>query len=279
MNTIQPHIQPDAKIACSADDIAVWHSHNDTAVSEEVINATLDGIVAWAEDFKLAINADKTTYFIFSTDRQHRSTFSVTIRIRESQMKKVDHPKYLDIILDPELRFSKRIENPTNRVLKKVNILRNLCGTYWSSRSHTLKSTYSTVIRPVLEYASPIWTPASTSAKQKLDSVQHRASKIIIGAISSINNVTAVHECGLLTLESRCILTTVKFTNKIRCNNTDPISTWIFNQWKDSDKFKRSSTLQFDKEIRRNIQMAHSSLDYLPEPIIPKSHWAIPGFA
>ncbi|GFS42739.1 hypothetical protein NPIL_468441 [Nephila pilipes] len=38
----------------------------------------------------------------------------------------------------------------------------------------------------------------------------------------------------------------------------------------ESDKLKRSSKLQFDKEIRRNIQMAHSSLDYIPEPFIPK---------
>ncbi|GFS55323.1 hypothetical protein NPIL_190991 [Nephila pilipes] len=82
---------------------------------------------------------------------------------------------------------------------------------------------YSTEIRPVLEYASPIWTPASTSAKQKLDSVQHRASKI--GAVSSTNNVTAEHECGFPTVESRCKLATVMFTSKISCNNTDHIST------------------------------------------------------
>ncbi|GFS37036.1 hypothetical protein NPIL_10541 [Nephila pilipes] len=60
------------------------------------------------------------------------------------------------------------------------------------------------------------------------------------------------------------------FTSKISCNSTDHISTRVFNQWKDSDRLKKSSTLLFDKEIRRNIQMAHSSLEYLPEPIIPK---------
>ncbi|GFU51360.1 hypothetical protein NPIL_287011 [Nephila pilipes] len=94
---------------------------------------------------------------------------------------------------------------------------------------------YNTVIRPVLEYASPIWTPTSTSAKQKLDSVQQKASKIIIGVVSSINN-------------------------------------------KDLDRLKRVSTLQYDKEIRRNIQMGHSSLDYLPEPIIPKMPPGNPRF-
>ncbi|GFS55321.1 uncharacterized protein NPIL_190981 [Nephila pilipes] len=87
MNTIHPHIHPDTKIACYADDIAVWHSHIDTAVSQEVISATLEGIAAWAEDLKLTIKADKTNYRIFSTDRRHRSTFSATIKIRESQIK------------------------------------------------------------------------------------------------------------------------------------------------------------------------------------------------
>ncbi|GFS93482.1 reverse transcriptase domain-containing protein [Nephila pilipes] len=65
MNTIHLHIHPDTKIACYADDIAVCHSHIDTAVSEEVINATVDGIAPWAEDLKLTINADKTSYFFY----------------------------------------------------------------------------------------------------------------------------------------------------------------------------------------------------------------------
>ncbi|GFV84530.1 RNase H domain-containing protein [Trichonephila clavipes] len=91
-----------------------------------------------------------------------------------------------------------------------------LCGTSWDSRPQTLKSTFCTVIRPVLEYATPIWTPASISVKRKLDSVQHRSAKIIIGAVSSTNNEKAEQECGLPPLESRRKLATIKFTNKLR---------------------------------------------------------------
>ncbi|GFS42032.1 putative RNA-directed DNA polymerase from transposon BS [Nephila pilipes] len=67
MNTIHPHIHHGMKIAWYADYIAVWHSHIDTAVSEKVINATFEGIAAWAEDFKLTINADKINYWVFLT--------------------------------------------------------------------------------------------------------------------------------------------------------------------------------------------------------------------
>ncbi|GFS75953.1 reverse transcriptase domain-containing protein [Trichonephila clavipes] len=154
MNTIHHHIHPDTNIACYADDIAIWHSHNDITESEKALNTTL----------------------------------------KELSNQKVDLPTYLGVTLDPELRFSKHIEQTTNKALGKLNILRKLCGTSWGSRPQTLKSTFCTAIRPVLEYATPIWTPASISVKRKLDSVQHRAAKIIIGAVSSTNNEKAEQE-------------------------------------------------------------------------------------
>ncbi|GFW11915.1 reverse transcriptase domain-containing protein [Trichonephila clavipes] len=213
MNTIHHHIHPDTKLACYADDIAVWHSHNGITESEGALKTTLNGIATWAENLKLSINAGKTNYCIFSTNRRRRSSFNANIKKLSSQITKVDLPTYLGVTLDPELRFSKHIEQTANKALGKLNIPRKLCGTSWGLRPQTLKSTYCTVISPVLEYATPIWTPASISVKRKLDSVQHRAAKIIIGAVSSINNVKAEQECGLTPLESRRNLATIKFSN------------------------------------------------------------------
>ncbi|GFY04812.1 probable RNA-directed DNA polymerase from transposon BS [Trichonephila clavipes] len=241
MNTIHHHIHPDTNIACYADDIAVWHSHNDITESEKALNTTLKGIAEWAENLKLTINADKTNYCIFSTDRRHRSSFNANIKIQNSQIKKVDLPTYL-----------------------------GLCGTSWGSRPQTLKSTFCTVIRPVLEYATPIWTPASISVKRKLDSVQHRAAKII-GAVSSTNNEKAEQECGLPPLESRRKLATIKFINKLRSYGLDHISRRVFDKWKHSTRLKRSSTLQLDSEIRKELNLDHSSLEFLQEPLISKN--------
>ncbi|GFV24188.1 hypothetical protein TNCV_3542821 [Trichonephila clavipes] len=79
----------------------------------------------------------------------------------------------------PSTRRLRSFASHINAAAKR-SILGKLCGTSWGSRPQTLKSPFSTVIRPVLEYATPIWTPASISVKRKLDSVQHRAAKIII---------------------------------------------------------------------------------------------------
>ncbi|GFT04088.1 hypothetical protein TNCV_3346321 [Trichonephila clavipes] len=67
-------------------------------------------------------------------------------------------------------------------------------------------------------------TTPPISVKRKLDSVQHRAAKIIIGAVSSTNNEKAEQECGLPPLESRRKLATIKFTNKLRSYGLDHIS-------------------------------------------------------
>ncbi|GFT93024.1 reverse transcriptase domain-containing protein, partial [Trichonephila clavipes] len=143
------------------------------------------------------------------------------------------------------------IEQTANKALGKLNISRKLSRTSWGSRPETLKSTFCTVIRPGLEYATPIWTPASISVKQKLDSVQHRAAKIIIGAVPSTNNEMAEQECGQPPLESRRNLAAIKFTNKLRSYDLDYISRRVFDKWNHSTRLKRSSTLQLDSEIRK----------------------------
>ncbi|GFW00986.1 reverse transcriptase domain-containing protein [Trichonephila clavipes] len=116
-------------MTCYADDIAVWHSHNDITESKKALNITLKGIAAWADNLKLTTNADKTNYCIFSTDIRHRSSFNANIKIQNSKIKKVDLQTYLGVTLDPELRFSKHIEQTANKAFGKLNTLRKLTGT------------------------------------------------------------------------------------------------------------------------------------------------------
>ncbi|GFU63248.1 probable RNA-directed DNA polymerase from transposon BS [Trichonephila clavipes] len=231
MNTIHHHIHPDTNIACYADDIAVWHSHNDITESEKALNTTLK---------ELSNQKSRPTHLSWSNLRSRTPLFKAhRTNYKQSSWK---------------TEYSSKA-------------MRNFLGLKTSNP----KSTFCTVIRPVLEYATPIWTPASFSVKRKLDSVQHRAAKIIIGAVSSTNNEKAEQECGLPPLESRCKLATIKFTNKLRSYGLDHISRRVFDKWKHSTRLKRSSTLQLDSQIRKQLNSDHSSLEFLQEPLIPKN--------
>ena len=91
----------------------------------------------------------------------------------------------------------------------------------------------------------------------------------MIGAVSSTNNYKAESECGLTPLESRRKLATIKFTNKIRSVTDHHISNKTFKAWNGKTRLKRSSTLQFDKEIRMEINLQHEDLTYVQETSIP----------
>ncbi|GFU98620.1 probable RNA-directed DNA polymerase from transposon BS [Trichonephila clavipes] len=231
MNTIHHHIHPDTKIACYADDIAVWHSHNDITESEKALNTTLK---------ELSNKKSRPTYLSWSKLRSRTPLFKAhRTNCQQSSWK---------------TEYSSKIK-------------RNFLG----SRPQTLKSTFCIVVRPVLEYATPIWTSAYISVKRKFGSVQHRVAKIIIGTVSSTNNKKTEQECGLPPLGSRRNLATIKFTNKLRLYDLDHISRRVFDKWKHSTRLKRSSTLQLDSEIRKELNLEHSSLEFLQEPLIPKN--------
>ncbi|GIY98199.1 reverse transcriptase domain-containing protein [Caerostris extrusa] len=135
--------------------------------------------------------------------------------------------------MDPELRFTRHIVHTANKALRKLSILRKLCGTTWGSRPKTVKNAFCSIIRPLLEYAAPIWNPSSQSSK--MDSAQHRASKIIIE--QSPQPITTRLNRNVACLLS--YLATIKFTNRLRSNNMDHISTRVFNEWKGSIRLKR----------------------------------------
>ncbi|GFQ68330.1 hypothetical protein TNCT_188231 [Trichonephila clavata] len=80
MNTVDNRIVNEAKIACYADDIAIWHSHTDILMSENVLNENLFHIEDWAKQLKLLINPEKTKYCVFSTDRRNRAAFLPKLR-------------------------------------------------------------------------------------------------------------------------------------------------------------------------------------------------------
>ncbi|KFM71545.1 hypothetical protein X975_26786, partial [Stegodyphus mimosarum] len=141
--------------------------------------------------------------------------------------------------------FSHHLKQISNKALKRLYILKR-CVMHLGIRRKTLLNTYTSLVRTTLEYSAPIWAPASSSVKEKIDSVQYGPSKIITGAVSSTNNVKAETECGLASLENRIKLATIKFKNKMQ-NISQALQT-ISSSIKHSkhgvekNRLKRSST-------------------------------------
>jgi hypothetical protein len=184
---------------------------------------------------------------VFTTDRRNRN-INPRIFIEKNLIEKKENPKYLGVHLDTELRFTKHIEEIEKKATKKLNILRRLTGMDWGCSAQTLRTTYTSIIRPILEYASPIWGNCSNSNIEKLEKIQARACKIILGATSSTRNEDIVKEAKLSPLINRFKFSLSRIINKIKCSNGQHIGKTILENYDNIMRLKRSSPLQFYQE-------------------------------
>ncbi|GFU15878.1 putative RNA-directed DNA polymerase from transposon BS [Trichonephila clavipes] len=108
------------------------------------------------------------------------------------------------------------IDNIVFKARKRLNILRYISGRDWGAGAGTLRNTYISLIRPILEYGVPVYCSASVTNLQKLKKVQLSTARIITGLKNSCPRDIVLFEADLhpLSLRRRTCLT--KYYNKLR---------------------------------------------------------------
>ena len=123
--------------------------------------------------------------------------------------------------------------------------MKALRTTHWGMSKETLNITYKTIVRPILEYASTIWSPIiSNTNTNKLQTIQNSALRTITGCTLD-TNVHHLHtEAKILTIDTHMKL----HGSQLRQPSQDPEHTHTYctssprrNHQQDS-KSKQSST-------------------------------------
>ena len=84
---------------------------------------------------------------------------TLTLQINNTILPTNKEPKILGLTLDPKLNYSKHIQNTTQKAKQTIHIMKALTTTHWGKFKETLNITYKTIVNPILEYASTIWSP------------------------------------------------------------------------------------------------------------------------
>ena len=109
--------------------------------------------------------------------------------------------KDLGIHVDANLCFATHIANVVTRAkLRACQILR--C--FHSKDPGTLSKAFTVYVRPLLEYCSPVWSPCTVTAVNKLESVQRSFTKRLSG-LSCLSYEERLNILGLERLEVRRI--------------------------------------------------------------------------
>jgi len=137
----------------------------------------------------------------------------------------LDSCKDLGVIIDNKLKFDLHINNIVSRAQKRANLIHK-CFT--SKDSTTLVSAFTTYVRPLLEYASCVWSPHSSKLIHKIESVQRRFTKRL-PSCRNLRYSARLKKLNINSLEIRRLHCDLIYTYKIIFGLVDTDTSVFFN--------------------------------------------------
>ena len=168
---------PETHFTVYADDLLLHREikctdHEDYSKLQQDVNK----LASWVDDNKLTLNSKKCKYMIISR-LQKESVPNCAIQPNGQPLERVrQYIEYLGVVITEDLTWSTRISEITSKARKVVGLIYRQF--YSMSSTPSLLQLYISLVRPHLEYASPVWDPFLVKDIQKLESVQKLALKM-----------------------------------------------------------------------------------------------------
>ncbi|GFT71671.1 putative RNA-directed DNA polymerase from transposon BS [Trichonephila clavipes] len=264
---VEKLITENSSIGLFADDIVLWHSSHDIPSIEANLSQCISRVNDFASNHKLSFNLTKSVTSFFTTNR-HLYKYQPTVFIRDQKLLYVKHPKYLSFTLDQKILCNWHIEDLINKSRKCLNILKYISRHDWGADASTLKITYTTLNRPVLEFGSAIFFIASDSNLKKLERIQLSSARIIAGLRNSCPNKLVLYGCDLQPLNMRRNYCLTKYCNKLLSYCDQHRTSQYLKHWKDNQMLKRNSP--FSQALAQNlsVNVEHHCLTSFIKPIL-----------
>ena len=200
-----------------ADDTKIFRPIK-TADDQQTLQEDLDKLCQWAQKWQMKFNTSKCKVIHFGRNNQHLPYQMDGIELQQSE-----NERDLGVIVQQNLDVGQHIGAVTG---KANQILGMIARSYDDKRRKNIIQLYKTLVRPILEYASPIWRPYKQKHVDVLESIQRRATKMIEG-LGEMAYTDRLTNCRLLSLEMRRRRADLIETFKIM-NGLEPLPAELF---------------------------------------------------
>lgn len=160
----------------------------------EALRQDLNKLSDWSNTWQMKFNTDKCSILHIG-----RNNGEETYELNNSTLKSVNVERDLGVLLDKNMKFDEQCNLAASSANRTLGMIR---------RSITCKSKkiivqlYKGLVRPKLEYCIQAWRPHLKKDIEKLEAVQHRATKMIEG-LWNLSYQERLNYTGLPTLENR----------------------------------------------------------------------------
>lgn len=201
INGITSTVRAPVKSSLFVDDFAIFCSSSSLVGLARQLQLTLGRLEEWANATGFRFSAEKTVCVHF---HRSRGLFaSPDLRFGGTSLRFHDSVRFLGLIFDERLTWLSHLKDLKARSLKKLDILKCLCGTTWGADRACLLQFYRAFVRSQLDYGCTIYGSARKSYIRMLDSVHHAGIRLATGAYRTSPIPSLCAEAGEPPLNTR----------------------------------------------------------------------------
>lgn len=171
-----------------ADDMKLY-STIQTNLDNVSLQSALDRLHKWCCDWQLNVNVSKCHILHFGKTNNHHSYFFNNFLIPDSNVV-----SDLGVEIDSSLKYDAHINKIVGKAYSRVGVL---FKGFASRQIPVLKKAYTTYVRPIMEYASNVWSPHLLKHINAIERVQKHFTK----RIPSLSNLSYPERLAALDLE------------------------------------------------------------------------------
>jgi hypothetical protein len=163
-----------SKVKLYADDTKIYREIKDPVLDTHILQNDLNSLDEWAHTWQLKFNVEKceTMRLTHSND-----TLKSSYTLGTSILKDTESFKDLGVTVSRDLTWSKHVCITVNKANKILGTIKRSVGT---ANTKVFSMLYNALVRPILEYAAPVWNPYLVKDIHAIEKVQRRASRLAL---------------------------------------------------------------------------------------------------
>jgi ribonuclease P/MRP protein subunit RPP40 len=204
-----------SKIAKFADDSKLGKSLC-SAADIRLLEDDLSSLEEWSVKWQMIFNVDKCSVMHLG-----KSNTKNQYKIGSDNLKSSDKERDLGVIVDKTMKFSEQVNSAVCKANATLGMIRR---SITCKNKYIVTRLYKALVRPKLEYCVQAWRPYLKKDVDKIERVQHRATRMI-EECKGLSYEERLKVTGLTSLENRRtrgdmieVFKTLKGINKIEGN-------------------------------------------------------------
>jgi hypothetical protein len=154
------------ELALYTDDTAIIATSREPTLLVKYLETYLSDLERWLSEWRIAINVSKSSAMLFvKAQRIHQPR---PARLFGEPIQWVNEARYLGVTLDRRLTWSKHVDQVRKKAAQRLGILGSLLNRRSGLSIRNGVLLYKQLIRPMMDYACPVWRSAACSHIKKL---------------------------------------------------------------------------------------------------------------